>query len=179
MSTHTWDKPEINQIRTQNQAKQDDWPKETWKKCPNKWFKLPQGSDSPSESTVCLSTRTLLPPNKHFTCFTTFHLCVEMPLVLGGLVARIQHSHYQGLTSVSGWEPKPLQGEAIRDQFLIVSDSEVPLIILWLSVYTGNGRTYKISIRSWWIRRFFSPIQTHRPSEFYSQTPLRVGGSQI
>ena len=24
---------------------------------------------------VCLSTRTLFPPNKHFTCFTTFRLC--------------------------------------------------------------------------------------------------------
>ena len=26
--------PEINQIQTQNQVKQDDWPKETRKKCP-------------------------------------------------------------------------------------------------------------------------------------------------
>ena len=68
---------------------------------------------------MCLPTRTLFPPNKHFTCFTTFHLYVEIhffkadgpgpchwPLVPGGLVARIQHSHRNGLTSVSGWELK-------------------------------------------------------------------------
>ena len=27
---------------------------------------------------VCLSTRTPFPPNKHFTCFTTFHFFVEI-----------------------------------------------------------------------------------------------------
>jgi len=30
----TWEDPEIRHIQTQNQAKQDDWPKETQKKCP-------------------------------------------------------------------------------------------------------------------------------------------------
>ena len=34
MRAHTWEDPEINKIWTQNQAKQDDWPKETRKKCP-------------------------------------------------------------------------------------------------------------------------------------------------
>ena len=32
--THTWESTAIYQIQTQNQAKQDDWPKETQKKCP-------------------------------------------------------------------------------------------------------------------------------------------------
>ena len=65
---------------------------------------------------MCLSTRTLFPPNKHITCFTTFRLFVEIhfPSQLtgqglvtghwssGGLVAGIQRSHCHGLTSVSG-----------------------------------------------------------------------------
>ena len=83
---------------------------------------------------MCLSTRTLFPPNKHFTHFTTFHLYVEIhfytadgpgpchwSLVPCGLVAKIQHSHCNGLTSVSGQEPKscfkPLQTKATRDQY--------------------------------------------------------------
>ena len=33
---YTQENPEINQIPTQNQAKQDDWPKETRNKCPTK-----------------------------------------------------------------------------------------------------------------------------------------------
>ena len=66
-----------------------------------------------------LSTRTLSPPNKHFTCFTTFRLYVEIhfytvdgpgprhrPLVPGGLGARIQRSHGHSLTSISGWGTK-------------------------------------------------------------------------
>ena len=36
MHMYTWEDPEINQIRTQNQANQNDWPKETQKKFPMK-----------------------------------------------------------------------------------------------------------------------------------------------
>ena len=78
---------------------------------------------------LCLSTHTLFPPNKHFTCFTAFHLCGNsflkiqraktLPLATG-LVARIQCSHCLSLTSISGQEPKscfkPLQAKATRDQ---------------------------------------------------------------
>ena len=32
MHAHTWEDPEIYQIWTVNQANQNDWPKETWKK---------------------------------------------------------------------------------------------------------------------------------------------------
>ena len=35
MSMHTEDNPDINQIGIWNQAKQDDWPEETQKKCPS------------------------------------------------------------------------------------------------------------------------------------------------
>lgn len=36
MHMHTGEDPEINQIQTQNQGKQDEWPKETQKKYPIK-----------------------------------------------------------------------------------------------------------------------------------------------
>ena len=57
---------------------------------------------------------TLLPPNKHFPCFS-FHLCGNSFLqseraralsLATGLVARIWHSQCFGLTSVSGYKPK-------------------------------------------------------------------------
>ena len=35
MHVHIGDEPEIYQIQTQNQANQNDWPKEAWKKCPH------------------------------------------------------------------------------------------------------------------------------------------------
>ena len=77
---------------------------------------------------------TLLPSNKHFSCFTTFRLYDEIhfytadgpgpfhwPLVSGGLAAGIQGSHRHGSTSVSGQELKPcfkpLQAEATQDHF--------------------------------------------------------------
>ena len=83
---------------------------------PYKWFKLPTRARlSLWVHPCCLSTWTLFPPNKHFTCFTMFCLYVEIhfytadvtgprhwPLVPGGLVARIQCSHCCALTSVSG-----------------------------------------------------------------------------
>ena len=67
---------------------------------------------------VGLSTQTLFPSNKHFTCFTSFHLFMEIhfysqqarALSLAtdshGLVVRIQCSPCHGLTSISGWEQK-------------------------------------------------------------------------
>ena len=41
--THKWENPEINQMQTQKQAKQNDWPKETWKKCPIKVIQTTMG----------------------------------------------------------------------------------------------------------------------------------------
>ena len=68
-----------------------------------------------------LSTRTLFffPPNKYFTCFTTFHLCGNSfqrsqrtrPLsLITGLAARIWCSHHHDRTSVSGGDLKPCRG---------------------------------------------------------------------
>ena len=79
---------------------------------------------------VCLSTRNLFPPNKHFasllSVFVGIHFCkakgpgpCQWSLVTG-LLARIQLSHCHGLMSSSGREPKscfkPLLAEALRDQ---------------------------------------------------------------
>ena len=64
MRVHTWEDPEINQIGTLNQAKQNDWPKEISKKhaslnYPHKRFKLPQGYNSES---ICVFIRTYYIP---------------------------------------------------------------------------------------------------------------------
>ena len=103
---------------------------------------------------VCLSTCILFPPNKHFTCFTTFHLCGNSFLqsrrartlsLATGLVARIQHSHCHGPTSISGWEPKPcfksLQAKATWDHLHLHVDHldfffhEMPSNLLCLAVF--------------------------------------------
>ena len=73
----TWENPEIYQIETVNQANQDDWPKETWKKCPIKVIQTAtrlQLGDSVPESTR-VSIHTVLFFLLINTCFTTFHLC--------------------------------------------------------------------------------------------------------
>ena len=56
---HTWEDPELYQIWTLNQVNQNDWPKETWKKCPTK---LPRGHKSVFllSPPMCLSTGTIL-----------------------------------------------------------------------------------------------------------------------
>ena len=135
--THTGEDPEINQIRTQNQAKQDDWSKETRKKCPIKLIQTATRVQISLSEPARVSIHTYcthFPPNKHFSCFTTFCLYVEIhffiadrpgpchwPLVPGGLVARIPRSHCRCLTSISGGEPKscfkPLQAEVTRITF--------------------------------------------------------------
>ena len=62
------------QIWTVNQANENDWPKETWKKCSVKAIQTTTSacSETVSQSLpVCLSTCTVLfPPNKYFTCFS-------------------------------------------------------------------------------------------------------------
>ena len=90
----------------------------------------PEGATLSLSLHMHLSTWTLFLPTKHFTCFTTFCLYVQIPfctgdrsqschwpLVLGGLVARIQHFHW---LHVSGQKAKPcskpLQAEASQDQ---------------------------------------------------------------
>ena len=121
-----WEDPEIYQIWTRNQAKQDDWLKETQKKCPVKGIQTSvRARLSLSRPPMPLSTRYSFSSIrkvliKHFTSFTTFCLYVEIhfyiaagpgpchwALVPWGLVARIQRSHCRGLTSISSQQPKP------------------------------------------------------------------------
>ena len=82
---------------------------------PCKQFKPPRGHKSQSLP-VCLSTHTLFPSNKHFTCFNTF------PIFVGTLFCKarrpgpchwplVQQPGFSTLnfcspTSVSGWEQK-------------------------------------------------------------------------
>ena len=60
---------------TQSQAKQDDWPEETWKKYPI--LVIQTITRAPLWTCPCESV-IFSPPNKHFTCFTTFHLFVKI-----------------------------------------------------------------------------------------------------
>ena len=81
--------PDIHQIWIVNQAGKNDWPKETWKRCPIKVIQTAMGvrlNKTLSLSLCVLSMSlfecvsintdcTLFPPNKYLTCFATFHLC--------------------------------------------------------------------------------------------------------
>ena len=113
---HTWEDPEIHQIQTRNQTKQDDWPKETWKKIPHKVIQ------TASRAWLSLSLPMYLS-----TCTVLFFLLVSTLLILlltvsmwkflhhwllvpgegRNLVVGIQHSDRLCLTWVSGWELKP------------------------------------------------------------------------
>ena len=86
-----------------------------------------------SESALCVYPHVLypFPPNKHFTCFISFHLCgnsllqnwrVKALSLTTGLIVRIWCSHCHDLASISGQESKPLfkplQLEATHDHFI-------------------------------------------------------------
>ena len=130
MHAHTWEDPEIKQIRTQNETKQDDWPKETWKKCP---IKVIQTTRKPT-----LSPSLPLCAYSHVLFFLLIHTSLISLLSVSlwkfifrkatraralslatGLVARIQRSRCHSLTSVSGQESKScfklLQAKATQD----------------------------------------------------------------
>ena len=126
-----WEDPEIYQIWTLNQANQNDWPKKTRKKCPIYVIQTTMRAQLSLLVHQCVYPHVLysFSPNKHFTCFTTFHLCGNSflqrwrarPLSLTtGLVSRFRCSHHHDLTSISGQERKPcfkpLQAKATGDQ---------------------------------------------------------------
>ena len=50
-----------------DQAKHDDWPKESWKKCPIKAIQTTTRAQLSLSLTVWPSACTLFPPNKYFT----------------------------------------------------------------------------------------------------------------
>ena len=54
----TWADPEIRQIQTRDQSKQDDWPKETQKKCPIYVLQTTMRVYLSLSLPVCLSTPT-------------------------------------------------------------------------------------------------------------------------
>ena len=109
-------------------------PEETRKTCPVKVIQTTRRARLSLRAHPCVYPHvSLFPPNKHFTCFTTFCLCVKIhfctadgpgayhqPLVPGGLVARIQCSHCCSQTSFSSWELKScfklLQAEVTREK---------------------------------------------------------------
>ena len=61
-------------------AKQDDWLKETQKKCPLNVIQLPRWCDSPSEPALesIHMYYTIVSSNKQFICFTTCCLYMEI-----------------------------------------------------------------------------------------------------
>ena len=72
---HMWYDPEIDQIWILNQVNQNDWPKETWKKCLIKVLQATKREQLSNTESMYLSTHTVLffisPPKKYFTCFIT------------------------------------------------------------------------------------------------------------
>ena len=102
--THKWQNPEINQIQTQKQAKQNDWPKETWKKCPIKVIQTTMRVWLSLWVLQCVSTHTV-PFFLLINMFHCFHLWGNYFLqswraralsLTTSLVTRIWHSHYHG-----------------------------------------------------------------------------------
>ena len=144
MHAHTWENPEVYQIRTLKQANQNDWPKETWKKCPIKVLQTAMRARLSLSLPVCLSTRTVLLLSLMNTFLVSLlsvfvgilflQSCRARALSLTtGLVARIRCSHHRDTTSFSVWELKPcfkpLQAKATGDQ------SGKPMRVLILYCY--------------------------------------------
>ena len=132
MCVHTREDPEISQIWAVNQANQNDWPRETRKKCPIKVIQTATGCPSVTLSQpghVSVHTYSTLFPLSTllaslFLFFVGILFCkAEKPGPLSpttGLVGRIWRSHRWDPASISSWEPKPhfklLQAEATRVQ---------------------------------------------------------------
>ena len=106
MREHTWEDPEIQQIWTVNQANQNDWSKETRKKCLIKVIQTAtraRFSDSvPLSLHMCLSTRTLFLPNN-----TLFYYILSLWEFFSDLVARILSSHHHDPAQFPAGIPSP------------------------------------------------------------------------
>ena len=131
MCTHTWENLEIYQIQTLNQANQNDWSKETQKKCPIKVIQ------TATRAWLSLWARLCVYPHVLYFFFLLINtllvsllsVFVGIPFLQShraralslttGLLATTQCSHCRDLTSITGREPKqcykPLQAEATRD----------------------------------------------------------------
>ena len=114
MRAHTREDPETRQIWTLHQANQNDWSEGNRKKRPRKVSPTARRVQLRlSESArVCPHVLYFFPPDKHFPCFTTPHLCGNSFLLYSrrsralslttGLVVMMRCSHRHSLISISG-----------------------------------------------------------------------------
>lgn len=123
MCTHTGES-DIDQIRTQNQANQNDWPKETHTKCHIQVIQTTARCDSLSLS-VPMSPHIPF-SNNQFTCFTTFCICGNVFFFFAkskgqGLVIEHWSNGWDSSTLTTMAQPQSLArnqtAEAIWDQF--------------------------------------------------------------
>ena len=102
---------------------------------------------------MCLPTHTLFPPNKHFTYYFSSWCGISLPhsdrpgtcpwpFFLVGLVSGIQHCHWHGLTSTSGWKLKScfklLEAEAPWDQ----NHQKQPSVFHWCREGTCSSQDH-------------------------------------
>ena len=139
----------------QSGEKQDNWPKETQKKSPMSLNQTTMRAQLSLSLLVCPSTSILFPPSRHFTCFTTSHLYVEIhfytadrlgpcywPLVPCSLVTSIQLSHWSQpdfnlwwgtkilIQATEGWVPWkkiPLTFCGSLNKRSLLSSQELPI----------------------------------------------------
>ena len=90
---HTWEDPEIYQMWIHSQVNKNDWPKETWKKCSIEVIQTTAILKHSLSLSLPLCFILFFPPNKYFTCFTTFCLCEN---------SSSAKSRSQGLSSTTG-----------------------------------------------------------------------------
>ena len=169
MRVHRWEEPEIYQIWTVNQANQNDWSNENWKKYPIKviqtatrvWF-----SDSLSPWVLlcdCPHVVYFFPLNKHFTCSITFHLCGDSLLQSRRVRAYVTDhwSSWEVLvlsllqpSPVSGGEPKThfkaLQAKATGDHHHMLHEPRLSHNALVCSTLSSFMATH-CSILAWEI----------------------------
>ena len=145
-------------------ANQNDWPKETWNTCP---INVIQTTMRPWLSlwvppTLCVYPHVLysFPPDKHFACFSTFHLCGNSFLqnrgtkalsMTTGLVPRMWRSHCWDSSLISGRDTL-LQASAGQGHLRSLSQ------IMQLGFPVLQGRTNSDSIMDlflWLLKKIF------------------------
>ena len=153
MLGHTWEDPEINQIWAVNQANQNDWPRETWKKYPIKVNSnchegVTQRLSLSLSPPVCLSTRTEL---VLFLLVNTLLASLLMVFV-AILFRKVRGPGPLSLTTgalpprpspVSGWErkprSKPLRAETTGDQTHTSTENQPTASPFWLPTHSSTA----------------------------------------
>ena len=156
MYTHTWEDPVINQTQTQNQAKQNDWPKENQKKCPVLVIWATMRARLPLWARLYvypyvlffLLRKTLLVSLLSVSLWKLIFCKVvwgRALLLTTGEVATIRYSHWHGLTSTSDQGTKILlQVTAGRDHLKSVGDSCVTDLQSWgTGPFSTQGRHHE------------------------------------